>query len=155
VTRAPALIGLDLAGASAELREAMVAFAEPIGLAFQIRDDILDLLSTEEELGKPIGTDLREGKDTLIVIHARKAATPEQWAEIAKVLGNHDATPKQIVRVREVLEEVGAFAHAEGRMREHLAQAGEGLARLAALGLHERTVGFYRGLVEFVGSRRH
>jgi geranylgeranyl diphosphate synthase type I len=155
VTRAPALIGLDLAGASDQLREAMVAFAEPIGLAFQIRDDILDLLSTEEELGKPIGTDLREGKDTLIIIHAREAAAPEQWARIREVLGNHGATAKQIMQVREVLEEVGAFAYAEHCMHDHVTQAHEGLGQLAALGLREETVGFYEEMVEFIGSRRH
>jgi len=155
VTRAPALIGLDLAGASGELREAMVAFAEPVGLAFQIRDDILDLVSTQEELGKPIGTDLREGKDTLMVIHARKNAAPEQWAEVAKVLGDHDAGDRQIVRVREVLEEAGSLAYAEERMQEHVRTAHEALQRLAALGLHEQTVEFYAGMADFIGSRRH
>ena len=155
VTRAPALIGLDLAGASEELREAMVAFTEPVGLAFQIRDDILDLLSTEAELGKPIGTDLREGKDTLIIIHARKAASPTQWAEIENVLGSHDATPAHIVRARELLQEVGALAYAERCMHEYLAQSRQGLAQLRAAGLREETVGFYEGMVDFIGSRRH
>jgi geranylgeranyl diphosphate synthase type I len=155
VTRAPALVGLDLAGASDELREAMVAFTEPVGLAFQVRDDILDLLSTETELGKPIGTDVREGKDTLMVIHARQTATPEQRAEIERVLGHHDATNEQVLRVREVLEETGSFAYAEQRMQDYLAASREALARLAELGLHERTVGFYEGMVEFIGSRRH
>jgi geranylgeranyl diphosphate synthase type I len=155
VTRAPALIGLDLAGASEELREAMIAFAEPVGLAFQIRDDILDLLSTQEELGKPIGTDLREGKDTLMVIHARQAATPAQWRQIESVLGNHDATAGDIAGVRSALEEAGSFAYAEERMRAHVAAAHDALAQLAALGLHERTVEFYAGMVGFIGSRRH
>ena len=155
VTRAPALVGLDLAGASADLREAMVAFTEPVGLAFQIRDDILDLLSTEEELGKPIGTDIREGKDTLMIIHARRAARPEQWAVVEKALGDHDATSRQIVGVREVLEETGSFAHAEQRMADCLRASREALGGLTALGLHDRTVAFYEGMVDFIGSRRH
>jgi len=155
VTRAPALIGLDLAGAGAELREAMIAFTEPVGLAFQIRDDILDLVSTQEELGKPIGTDLREGKDTLMVIHARRNATPEQWAEIERVLGDHDATDREVLRVRELLEAAGSFAYAESRMQEHVRSAREALGGLITAGLHEQTVEFYRGMVEFIGNRRH
>jgi geranylgeranyl diphosphate synthase type I len=155
VTRAPALVGLNLAGASLELRDAMIAFTEPLGLAFQVRDDLLDLLSSEEELGKPIGTDVREGKDTLMVIHARQAATPAQWEVVAETLGNHDAPDSAILRVREALEAVGSFAYAEQRMEQHLGAAREALAALAGLGVQPRTVDFYEGLVDFIGRRRH
>ncbi len=155
VTRNQALIGLDLAGASEELKDSVVRFAEPIGMAFQIRDDILDITSTEHELGKPIGTDVREGKDTLIIIHAREHASEAQWQAIAEVLGDSEATDKQIVGVRRVFEEVGAIEYAQRRMQDYLREAEAALNELCGAGLHERTVEFYRGMVEFIGSRRH
>lgn len=155
VTRSPALIGLDLGGASEELRRAVVAFMEPLGLAFQIRDDILDLTSTEEELGKPIGTDLREGKDTLIIIHAREHASPAQWKAIEQVLGDRAATTRAICRAREALEEIGSIAHAERSMGDYLGAAQRALEGLAACGLLPQSVEFYRGLTGFVGQRRH
>ncbi len=155
VTRNQALIGLDLAGAPDELKEAVVRFAEPIGMAFQIRDDILDITSSEDELGKPIGTDVREGKDTLIIIHARENASEAQWQEIAKVLGDSEAADKQIVRVREMLDEVGSIEYAQRRMHDYLSEAEAALELLTGAGLHERTVEFYRGMIEFIGSRRH
>jgi len=155
VTRNPALIGLDLAGASDELRQAVVAFMEPLGIAFQIRDDILDLTSTEEELGKPIGTDLREGKDTLIIIHARRHASQGQWGAVQQVLGDRAATDRAICRAREVLAEAGSIAYAEEKMDDYLGAARQGLAGLAVCGLHPQSVEFCRGLADFIGRRRH
>lgn len=155
VTRNQALIGLDLAGASDESKDAVVGFAEPVGMAFQIRDDILDITATEDELGKPIGTDVREGKDTLIIIHARENASEAQWREIAEVLGDGEAADKQIVRVREVLDEVGSIDYARRRMHEYLSEAEAALDELPRHGFHERAIAFYRGITEFIGSRRH
>jgi len=155
VTRNQALMGLDLAGASDELKEAVVRFAEPMGMAFQIRDDILDITSTEAELGKPIGTDVREGKDTLLIIHAREYASEPQWREIAGALGNGEAADRQIVRVREVLHELGSIDYAQHRMQHYLSEAEAALAELSRHGFHEQTIAFYRGMTEFIGSRRH
>ncbi len=155
VTRNPALIGLDFADASDDLRRAIIAFMEPLGMAFQIRDDILDLTSTEEELGKPIGTDLREGKDTLIIVHTREHASRAQWEAIARVLGDHAATDRAVRQAREVLAETGSIAYAERRMDGYLGSAQRALDELATRDFHADVVGFYRGLTEFIGRRRH
>ncbi|MGQ9732422.1 MAG: polyprenyl synthetase family protein [Candidatus Zipacnadales bacterium] len=155
VTRAPALIGLDLAGVSGELREAMIAFTEPLGLAFQIRDDILDLTSTKAELGKPIGTDLREGKNTLPILYARENTKPEVWADINTVLGNHTVSETDIRRVRQLLEESGALSFAKERMASYLGTARKALNWLAALGFASEIITFYEDLVDFIGNRRH
>lgn len=61
---AAAELGCIIGGASEELREAAVRYAECLGLAFQIEDDILDIEGTMEELGKPIGSDAENGKST-------------------------------------------------------------------------------------------
>jgi len=55
-------------------------------MAFQIVDDVLDLTATEDVLGKPVASDLREGKVTMAVIHALERCTPEERAKIETIL---------------------------------------------------------------------
>ncbi len=63
------LIGAILAGADEEQIEIVGAIAEKIGLAFQVQDDILDVIGNEEELGKPIGSDKLNEKSTMVTLH--------------------------------------------------------------------------------------
>ncbi|TCJ21740.1 polyprenyl synthetase family protein [Nocardioides jejuensis] len=72
-----ALYGARFAGAPAEVEEALAAYGEIVGAAFQISDDILDIASETEESGKTPGTDLREGVPTLPVLLVRRAGRPE------------------------------------------------------------------------------
>ena len=72
--RAACQIGCCAASASAEKLAAAGAYGDALGLSFQLRDDLLDLDSTEEELGKPIGSDDRNGKSTLVAVLGREAA---------------------------------------------------------------------------------
>ena len=67
--RAACLMGVAAAGGMPEQEEAAAAFADHLGLAFQIRDDILDVTSTEEELGKPIGSDAANEKTTYVTLY--------------------------------------------------------------------------------------
>ena len=67
--RGACLMGVACAGGTAEQEAAAVDYAEALGLAFQIRDDMLDMLSTAEELGKPIGSDAQEGKTTFMSLY--------------------------------------------------------------------------------------
>lgn len=71
------MIGAVLAGAEEEQVDRMEKVASDIGLAFQIQDDILDVTSTEEELGKPIGSDERNQKNTYVSLHGLSAAKAE------------------------------------------------------------------------------
>lgn len=71
------MIGAVLAGASDEQILTMEQIGRNVGLAFQIRDDILDVISTEEELGKPIGSDERNEKSTYVSLFGMQAAQNE------------------------------------------------------------------------------
>ena len=64
--RACAEMGCILAGGSQEQRRAVISFAEKIGLAFQVRDDVLDVSGDEATLGKPVGSDARSDKSTFV-----------------------------------------------------------------------------------------
>src|SRR5690348_8796203 len=79
-------LGAILGGATPEQEESMALYGRNLGMAFQIVDDVLDLTASESVLGKPVASDLREGKVTMAVIHALERCTPEERAQIETML---------------------------------------------------------------------
>ena len=79
-------LGAVLAKATEDQQQRLREYGRSIGMAFQITDDVLDLTASEQVLGKPVASDLREGKATLAVIHALERCTPEERAKIQTVL---------------------------------------------------------------------
>src|SRR6202171_5738164 len=79
-------LGAILGGASAEQEEVLGQYGHDLGMAFQIVDDVLDLTASEDVLGKPVASDLREGKVTMAVIHALERCTPEERGKIETIL---------------------------------------------------------------------
>ena len=65
-------MGVAAAGGEEKMLEAAGHFGAALGMAFQIRDDMLDVLSTADELGKPIGSDAQENKNTYMVLYGRE-----------------------------------------------------------------------------------
>jgi octaprenyl-diphosphate synthase len=77
-------------------------YGRNLGMAFQIVDDVLDLTASEEVLGKPVASDLREGKATFAVLHALQHCSPEERETIESVLSNggfNGITPADIVAI--------------------------------------------------------
>jgi len=79
-------MGAILGGASAEQEESLSQYGRNLGMAFQIVDDVLDLTASENVLGKPVASDLREGKVTMAVIHALQRCTPAEHRVIETVV---------------------------------------------------------------------
>ena len=79
-------MGAILGGATAEQEESLAQYGRNLGMAFQIVDDVLDLTASESVLGKPVASDLREGKVTMAVIHALERCTPAERQSIKTVL---------------------------------------------------------------------
>jgi octaprenyl-diphosphate synthase len=75
-----------LGGATAEQEDRLGQYGRDLGLAFQIVDDVLDLTASEKVLGKPVASDLREGKATMSVIHALERCTPAERLQIETVM---------------------------------------------------------------------
>ncbi len=96
-------LGAVLAGASREVEDALGNYGRDLGLAFQIVDDVLDLTASEDVLGKPVASDLREGKATLAVIHTlNNGSTPAERAAIQTVLRERNfdqVSPAEILRI--------------------------------------------------------
>lgn len=85
-TKAGAIIG----GGTEEQIEALSEYGRLIGLAFQIQDDYLDVASEAEEIGKPVGSDIVEGKMTLMVVHALANASEEDKNKLISILEAND-----------------------------------------------------------------
>lgn len=111
-------LGAILGHATEEQEEAMAAYGRNLGLAFQIVDDVLDLTASEEVLGKPVASDLREGKVTAAVIHALQRCTPDERKMIETVLAERAF---QSVSHEDVLGVLNRYDSVEAA----LAQAGE------------------------------
>jgi octaprenyl-diphosphate synthase len=81
-------VGGILGGAAEQQEERLGQYGRNLGLAFQIVDDVLDLTASESVLGKPVASDLREGKATMAVIHALERCIAAERRQIETVL--HD-----------------------------------------------------------------
>jgi octaprenyl-diphosphate synthase len=97
-------LGAVLADVSDALEEQLGEYGRNLGVAFQIVDDVLDLTASEETLGKPVASDLREGKATLPVIHAYQHGTPAERAAIDQVLADQSFERVSHAEILAILE---------------------------------------------------
>lgn len=111
--------GSIVAGSSSQVQKAMNTYGDALGLAFQIRDDALDMISDTETLGKDIGNDIRNGKKTLIAVHALEHASGENKQILSKLFGNPNASDSDISKVRQVFSNVGSIQFAEEKAKEY------------------------------------
>jgi octaprenyl-diphosphate synthase len=95
-----ARLGAMMGGADENTEARLGEFSWNLGIAFQLVDDVLDFTSNEKVLGKPVGSDLREGKVTLPLIYALENAEPEEKRLVDNVLkdGNYDRAPFSEIR---------------------------------------------------------
>lgn len=106
----PLLCGASLAGLTDQKRlEALKSYGLCFGWAFQIQDDILGLYGDESEMGKSVGSDIKEGKNTLFMFYLAKNGTKEQIAFMDKTLGNQKATNLEIKRMKQILKDSGSY----------------------------------------------
>ena len=102
---------------------ALASYGRLIGKAFQVRDDVLGVTGSKEILGKPIGSDIREGKRTLIVIRALAKASREDRAKLLKVLGKRNASMAQLRAAINVLGRTGAIDYVTEKARGMVMEA--------------------------------
>jgi octaprenyl-diphosphate synthase len=124
-------LGAVLAGASEAEENNVAAYGRTVGLAFQIVDDVLDLTATEEVLGKPVASDLREGKTTLAVIHAWDHGTAAERQLIQRVLDDRSFEHVSRQEIQEILKRHGSVAYAMGVAERYAEQARQALAGFA------------------------
>ncbi len=116
-------LGAILGGATPEQESALGQYGHDLGMAFQIVDDVLDLTASEDVLGKPVASDLREGKVTMAVIHALERCTPTERHKIETVLHKGAFNGVGHAEILEILQGYGSLNAATARAAEYAASA--------------------------------
>jgi octaprenyl-diphosphate synthase len=121
-------LGAVLGDASDEEVQRVGEYGRSLGLAFQIVDDVLDLTASEEVLGKPVASDLREGKVTLSVIHALDRCTSAERGRIETVMKEAGFRSVTHAEILETLHRYQSIEYALRRAGEHAEAAKRALA---------------------------
>jgi len=125
---APLVIGALLGGAGEREVAALRGFGVPLGVAFQLRDDLLGVFGDPDLTGKPAGDDLREGKRTVLIAVARTLLPASARSLLDEMLGDPGLTADQIAMLQRTLRDCGAVDRVERAIEHSLGQA------IAALG---------------------
>jgi geranylgeranyl diphosphate synthase, type I len=116
----PLHLGAVIAGAGPALVQAYRRFGSDIGIAFQLRDDLLGMFGDPQVTGKPAGDDLREGKRTLLLAYGLRAADEKRLSGAADLLrgaiGDPTVDERTVTAIRELLIELGAVSEVEQRI---------------------------------------
>ncbi len=110
-------VGASSSGADEEVTNLMRMFGEKIGMAFQIKDDLFDY--GEEEIGKPVGIDIKEKKMTLPLIHALSKASWLEKRKIISIVKNESDKPKKVKEVIDFVKRSGGIQYAEEAMNKY------------------------------------
>lgn len=121
--RGPLRLGAIVGNATGEQLEVLNDISRPVGVAFQLRDDLLSAFGSGDKLGKPVGNDLRAGKRTLLVSEAVRLMSEEQKRAFERVLGNSEATDAQVAEATQLLVSCGAKHKVEQRLHGLVQQA--------------------------------
>jgi len=119
-----------LGGIVAELgeaaEEALSSYGHGVGMAYQLIDDILDFVGTEEEFGKPVGSDIQAGLYTLPLLYAMEKSPHRQ--ELLRLVKYKELGSEELARIVELVRDSGAIEHSYGRARVYIHRARAALA---------------------------
>lgn len=147
----PLAMGAMLAGQAPATIRQLQAIGAAAGTIFQIRDDELGTMGTAAALGKPIGSDIKKGKKTLLYYHLFKRCDAADTARLKKVFGNAKASLQDISYVQAIIKRYGipALLNQEvGRLQA------EAFARIKGLALNSQAETSLKGLVVFCATRQ-
>ena len=148
--RGPLLLGAAMAGATAQQWAALERYAEPAGLAFQVRDDYLGVFGAPEKTGKPAGNDLRAGKRTALIEEFEARVPAGERGPVQSVLGQADASHDAVAAAMHLLEQSGARRAVEARITK---LADTAIAALTEGSLSEVGQQRLEGLVRLFANR--
>lgn len=124
----PLAIGAALAGADAAQQAALAAFGHPLGMAFQLRDDVLGVFGDAAETGKPSGDDLREGKRTVLIAYTRERLDAPARRILDELVGDPSLDETQIRSIQQTIVETGALDRVEALITDYAREAERALS---------------------------
>ena len=146
----PLHLGASLNGASDKVLENFSEYAIPIGTAFQIQDDILGIFGSEKKIGKSVGSDIEEGKQTILVVKAREKSNSKQRKQIDEILGKKNVTAKDIEKFQEIIKETGSLDYAVGLARKLI---NRGKKNIKKMNINKEAKTFLVGIADYMVQR--
>jgi geranylgeranyl diphosphate synthase type I len=140
----PLMIGGLLAECPPGALESLEILGESLGIIFQLKDDELGIYGTRHEIGKSVGSDIREGKKTLYYSYLRKLASPEENRRLDSLFGNDGIGEKELRYIQGLAEKLGVREMVAAKVEKHVEKTRELIRRLPG------TVDKYRDSLEEV-----
>lgn len=147
----PLHLGAILGGADEKVLKKITKFAVPVGIAFQIQDDILGIFGNEKKIGKPVGSDIREGKQTILVVKALENADKRQKKILSNLVGKKDISKDEIEKFRNIIKETGSLTYANN-LAQKLVR--EGKSQLSNIGFDQETEKILSALADYMTERK-
>ncbi len=147
----PLHLGMILGGADKKQMAALDRCAKDIGIAYQIMDDILGVFADPKILGKDVGSDVAEYKQTILYMYVR-TMKPEYSEELLKYYGKKHVNSRDIEEVQRIFEESGALAYAQNILAEHFDSAERKIGRMKFMTPGDKKI--MRGFISYCKGRR-
>ncbi|NPV02018.1 MAG: polyprenyl synthetase family protein [Brevinematales bacterium] len=151
----PFMIGAILSGADTETMKNLESIGEIMGIIFQIKDDELGIFSSDSELGKPVGSDIRENKKTIyyyyIMETARNREDKAVLERLERIFGNPDIGRDEIEFVREFVTAAGIRERADGKIAQYSRDIEQAIN---STNLNKKSTGLLETLLKYSIERR-
>ena len=147
----PLHLGMILGGADEKQMKALDRVAEDIGIAYQIMDDILGVYADPEKLGKDVGSDITEFKQTILYMYVR-TFRPEYEEALLEIYGKKRITDAELDEVQRIFRDSGALEYAQEMLGNCFERAERRLARFK--GMHAGDKAILRGFITYCKGRR-
>ena len=142
--------GAIIGGGSEDQLNSLKIYGLNLGIGFQIIDDLLDIIGTEAETGKCVCNDLREGKTTILSIHALRNSKPAQKERLQEIIVKKDNTVEEISEAVGIIKEAGSVEYTRGLAEEYGKKAKEAIRTFPDSNKEKLEL-----LVDFVMHRNH
>lgn len=146
----PLQLGATLAGAEKKDLKELLGFGYCLGLAFQIQDDILGIFGTENNIGKPVTSDIEEGKITLLFLYVLEKGTREQRMLLSQYYGKGKIDKKELASVKAVFKDSGALGYAQAEAVKYTGKAEKLIPKISSVGSWQFTL---KSLTEYLLNR--
>ena len=147
----PLHLGMILGGAEPKEMAALDRCARDIGIAYQIMDDILGVFADPKILGKDVGSDVAEYKQTILYMYVRTMKA-EYAEELLQYYGKKHVTSKDIEQVQRIFEESGALTYAQSVLADHFESAERKISRMKFMDAEDKKI--LRGFISYCKGRR-
>lgn len=147
----PLHLGMLLGEASPRQMQSLDALAEQVGIAYQIMDDVLGIYADEKDLGKDVGSDISEFKQTILYMYV-KTRKPEYLPELLCHYGK-TATPADLEAVQEIFRESGALDYAKEAMESRFTRALLAIDSIRWMTAEDKTI--LRGFIGYCRERKY